>query len=337
MAKPTDNSELFLDLLIASIQTHLPTIKGTYITTSLYPPLMTPGPGAVPFVGYTIEPASPGAGGVDTPIVDTPAEDEYKLSEEDIQAKKEEIAQAQETLNHPDATEEQKQTAQEYIEKTEEEINSGESISVESKEDISNTPTTPVVIDGNVDTSCPVGLQIVQYAKKDVGIIETGTKANNGKGKNYGGQVGGGETPVGKPGRIDIMVTLAGLDNQSQVRNTGEGYYWCASAVTAWWKSAGLKTPPGAAACRNWASWGKKNGLYSNTPKIGAAVLYGPPGREHHIGIVAAISNNGKITTIEGNTGGGGFNRNGCGCFVKTPRVSSISGFVIPPNCMDKK
>jgi hypothetical protein len=51
MAKPTDNSELFLDLLIASIQTHLPTIKGTYITTSLYPPLMTPGPGAVPFVG----------------------------------------------------------------------------------------------------------------------------------------------------------------------------------------------------------------------------------------------------------------------------------------------
>jgi hypothetical protein len=58
MAKPTDNSEIFLDQLIASIQTHLPTIKGIYLTTSLYPPLMTPGPGVVPFVGYSVPPAS---------------------------------------------------------------------------------------------------------------------------------------------------------------------------------------------------------------------------------------------------------------------------------------
>jgi putative chitinase len=63
MAKPTDNSEVFLDQLIASIQTHLPTIKGMYLTTSLYPPLLTPGPGAVPFIGYTIPPASRGTGG----------------------------------------------------------------------------------------------------------------------------------------------------------------------------------------------------------------------------------------------------------------------------------
>lgn len=58
MAKPTDDSAVFLDQLIASIQTHLPTIQGMYLTTSLYPPLLTPGPGAVPFVGYTIPPAS---------------------------------------------------------------------------------------------------------------------------------------------------------------------------------------------------------------------------------------------------------------------------------------
>jgi putative chitinase len=75
MAKPTDNSEVFLDQLIASIQTHLPTIKGMYLTTSLYPPLMTPGPGAVPFVGYTIPPAGRGVGGgsVDT-LKSTPEE-----------------------------------------------------------------------------------------------------------------------------------------------------------------------------------------------------------------------------------------------------------------------
>ncbi len=56
MAKPTDNSEFFLDQLISSIQTHLPTIKGIYITTSLYPP-GTPGPGIVQWSGYSIPPA----------------------------------------------------------------------------------------------------------------------------------------------------------------------------------------------------------------------------------------------------------------------------------------
>jgi hypothetical protein len=268
------------------------------------------------------------------PASDTLPESDYTLSDDDIAAKKEEIKQAKETINNPDSTEEQREGASEYIEKTEKEINTKEAISVESNEPINSTP---VIIDGNIDTSCPIGLKVVDFAKKDVGILETGTKANKGAGLNYGGNQSGGETPPGKPGRIDIMVQLAGLDNQGQVRATGEGYYWCASAVTAWWKSAGLKTPPGAASCKSWASWGKKNGTYSKSPKIGAAALYGPEGAEHHIGIVAAISKDGKITTIEGNTGGGGFNRNGCGCFVKTPKVSNISGFVIPPNCMDKK
>jgi hypothetical protein len=339
MAKPTDSAAVYLDQLISSIQTHLPTIKGIYFTTSLYPPLLTPGPGAVPFAGYTIPPASPTPPTPPVTVADsqtsTPAEENgYALSDEDIEVKKKEIAQATATLNHPKATPEQKESAKEYIEKTQHEIDTRQASSVESSEPINSTP---VVINGNVDNTCPIGLKVVEFAKKDVGIIETGTKANNGAGKNYGGNVGGGETPPGKPGRIDIMVTLAGLDNQGQVRATGEGYYWCASAVTAWWKSAGLKTPPGAASCKNWALWGKKNGTYSKSPKIGAAALYGGEGKEHHIGIVAAISKDGKITTIEGNTGGGGFNRNGCGCFVKTPRVSNISGFVIPPSCMDKK
>lgn len=76
MAKPTDNSEVFLDQLIASIQSHLPTIKGMYLTTSLYPPLLTPGPGAVPFVGYTIPPASRGAGGGSTDNLESTPEEQ---------------------------------------------------------------------------------------------------------------------------------------------------------------------------------------------------------------------------------------------------------------------
>jgi putative chitinase len=58
MAKPTDNSEIFLDQLIGSIQTHLPTIKGIYVTTSMYPGLI-PGPGIVFWSGYSIPPAKP--------------------------------------------------------------------------------------------------------------------------------------------------------------------------------------------------------------------------------------------------------------------------------------
>jgi len=80
MAKPTDDSAVFLDQLIASIQTHLPTIQGMYLTTSLYPPLLTPGPGAVPFVGYTIPPAGKGtpAGGSNS----IPATPEEKAAEQ---------------------------------------------------------------------------------------------------------------------------------------------------------------------------------------------------------------------------------------------------------------
>lgn len=80
MAKPTDNSELFLDQLIASIQTHLPTIEGIYITTSLYPPAMTPGPGIVKWKGYTIEPTSPSPS-IEDESESTPT-DEEKLQEE---------------------------------------------------------------------------------------------------------------------------------------------------------------------------------------------------------------------------------------------------------------
>lgn len=80
MAKPTDNSEIFLDQLIASIQTHLPTIEGIYMTTSLYPPTMTPGPGIVKWIGYTIEPASPSQSGGDEPT--TPQTDEEMIAEE---------------------------------------------------------------------------------------------------------------------------------------------------------------------------------------------------------------------------------------------------------------
>lgn len=74
MAKPTDNSEVFLDQLISSIQTHLSTIEGIYLTLSLYPPAMTPGPGIVNWKGYTIPPATPSA--PSAPEVMTPEQEQ---------------------------------------------------------------------------------------------------------------------------------------------------------------------------------------------------------------------------------------------------------------------
>lgn len=215
--------------------------------------------------------------------------------------------------------------SKEYAQLKSSELLANEKSSVETTEPVEPQP------------ACGLAQKVIEAAKKDVGILETGTAANNGKGKNYGGKVGGGETPVGQPGRIDEMVKLTGLDNQAKVKSSGEGYYWCAAAVTAWWKEAGAPTPTGSASCKNWAIWGKQKGYYSKVPKLGAAALYGNEGSEHHIGVVVELLSDGSIKTIEGNTSGGGFDRNGCGCFVKKPRMSSITGYVhLPPEkCVD--
>ena len=328
---PTNDTTIIIDEFIAYATAHLQTVSGIINTISLYPPVGTPGPGIVQWNGYFVDEAQPGGGAV-------PPESDFKMTDDDIAEKKKEIAQAEETINNPNASEEQVQTATEYKELLTQEVETKEFNSIPDetvKPQEVETHVDNIVKIANSDPSfkCDIGLKVVEAARKDIGILETGTAANHGAGKNYGGKLNpNGESPVGQAGRIDTMVSLAGLDNQAQVRATGEGYYWCASAVTAWWKSAGLKTPPGAASCKSWASWGKSKGLYSKVPTVGAAALYGPEGKEHHIGIVASVSN-GKVTTIEGNTGGGGFNRNGCGCFLKTPNVKNITGYVIPPGC----
>lgn len=53
---PTDNTNQFLDMLIAGIQSHLPTIEFLYNTISLYPsvPAPIPAPGILQAKGFTI-------------------------------------------------------------------------------------------------------------------------------------------------------------------------------------------------------------------------------------------------------------------------------------------
>ena len=216
----------------------------------------------------------------------------------------------------------------------------------QSEGDVAEVISAPASNPEPQQATCETAQKVIEEAMKYVGMLETGTNA--GAAKNTGGKLGGGELPVGQLGIIDDMVksTTSYGFHQSQLRNTGKGVEWCASAVTYWWKAAGAPTPPkDPAACRGWHEWAIEKGLLSDTPKLGAAILYyGDPARPNHanhIGIVAGIYPDApperRIKTIEGNTtGGAGFNRSGCGCFVKYPNPNRKVKYVhLPDSCQE--
>ena len=68
---PNNNTGLNLDLFIAYATAHLGTVGGQIYTTSLYPPLGTPGPAVIPWFGYFVEPAKPTIS-LDMPGIVTP-------------------------------------------------------------------------------------------------------------------------------------------------------------------------------------------------------------------------------------------------------------------------
>jgi putative chitinase len=198
----------------------------------------------------------------------------------------------------------------------------------------SNTETDPV----EKSNACAAAQNVINAAEKDLGMVETGTAA--GFPQNYGGKPGNGEipgpeTPRGVRGRIDEMHKNAGVPTKiPKGSKLGEGSPWCASAVTTWWKEAGLPTPPGGGSCKNWGAWARANGTYSTTPKLGAAILYGPLGGENHMGIVTGINDDGTVSTIEGNTSLHGFNANGCGCFRKKSNPNKQIAYVLIPDTL---
>ena len=107
---------------------------------------------------------------------------------------------------------------------------------------------------------------------------------------------------------------------------------WCASAVTYWWKQAGLQTPPGGTSCANWADWAKKTGRWSIKPVMGAAALFSARGKEYgHIGIVVQLPPNANhVITVQGNTSRRGFSSTGGVVAQKQSSLGAIKGFVIP-------
>ena len=331
---PTDDSGQFLDKLITSMVSHLPTIQGLYMTMSLYPaapPFIAPG--VLPWTGFTVPPAGVSAPkppsssifSAITAVLSAVASDvAATLTGADRALFTAEKAEADAVANDTSLPASGRSSAKEYSNLKASELSSGQLNA--TPVDLSEEELAAIEESTPDKYKCEDGTKIVAIAKRDIGILETGTPP----GKNYGGFPGGVQKE--EPGRIDEMFTNVGLDNQAKVRKSGSGYYWCAAAVATWWQEAGLETPSGGASCDNWMSWGKQKGYWSSTPKIGAAVLYGSTSDAHHIGIVAAITPTGGVITIEGNTGGGGFSRNGCGVFQKVPK--RYLGFVVPPSCV---
>jgi len=218
----------------------------------------------------------------------------------------------------------------------------------QSEADVGEVISAPASNPEPQQSTCELAQAVINEAMKYVGMLETGTA--RGAANNTGGKLGGGELPPGQSGIIDTMVNATGSGgfHADRIKKEGKGAEWCASAVYSWWTAAGATAPPksyGPAACAAWDRWGREKGLLSDTPKLGAAILYyGDPSRPNHanhIGIVAGIypdaSPDRRIKTIEGNTtGGAGFNRSGCGCFVKYPNPSRKVKYVhLPDSCQE--
>ena len=235
------------------------------------------------------------------------SQEEIAGAKEDLQSAKQEQELLQEEIqtNPSEEAEFKLQAVEEQIQFQEARLETGENFSAPYEVEEEATIETPNE-EPNKEELLNIGLKIVKFAKRDIGTTESPLPPNK---------------PENSGARVLEMLRNTGINGPA---------YWCAAAVTTWYKSAGARYPkPGSASCDVWMSWAKKNNLFSTSPVVGAAILYGTSADAHHIGIVEKIEN-GIITTIEGNTSGGGFSRNGVGVFRKTPNKKGIVGYVLP-------
>ena len=284
-----------------------------------------------------------------------PTPEDFKLTQEQKEVKTQELAEA---IQSDD------ETATDYVAKLQEELASDYNLSIEQSAEKITKPRPRFKPkeyapkgQGNIQnmtddnytnlstdfTTGELGARIVQVAKTDIGIAES--KNTAGAFADCGGKkspTGNGALPFGEFGRIDYMIKLNGLNNAAEIAKKGSGYWWCACAVGTWWKEAGVNPKDldfWIPYVPNWPVWAKKKGLWSATPAVGAAIIYNGKRPYCHIGIVASVVN-GVVTTIEGNTSGkldGKVYHNGMGCFVRTPNLGRVAGYVLPPGTVPAK
>lgn len=117
------------------------------------------------------------------------------------------------------------------------------------------------------------------------------------------------------------------------------GSPWCAGWTNKVWRKAGAKTPPWIKTdpkkhpwiAEWWRRWALEHGLFSPTPVLGAAPLYGTKGREPatHIGC-CVVSIDPILMNFEGNTSETGFSREGTLTDLKRVNVERLIGYVHP-------
>lgn len=119
------------------------------------------------------------------------------------------------------------------------------------------------------------------------------------------------------------------IDEYNRAVGSDVGSYWCASALSAWFREAGARTPPtSAASCDAWLSWATRCGYLSSRPVEGAAVLYGVRGDASHCGVVVRLTP--LRLTVEGNTSLSRYDRNGYVVTLKRLEDDRVLGYVHP-------
>lgn len=301
--QPTQSFEVIIDNFISTATRHLATISGIANTISLYP--TGPAVGVVPWTGYIVPPTSSNSA--------------ITQNSRYVETKEREIDNIIDNFRIGDNRSEYTWAMyNENISKSSYEIQSGRILSQYVNE--------PPRIDADVPF-----YDIISFARRYVGMIETGTGA--GTPFNYGGSIDGTELNIGASGVIDSMLSISGLDNQSRVTSSGMGFPWAPSAIAFWLSQTGYMIPLQSGRIRSWVGWAIENSYTSTTPSVGSIAMFsrfGRVGQEIHMGLVESILPDGTLITIEGDTSGLSYLFD-CGCFRKrVTDVSNISMYINP-------
>ena len=320
---PSTSNDPYLDAFILQATIHLQTVSGFCNTISQFPPPATPGPAILPWVGFNVAAAavSPPSRPLEQTLPNTP---NRPLTDEDFVLTQEEFAVAVGRLLQAETREREAREAQLYPEvEAELELmaHEGTKLAIGRKLSVDADESR---VDTNIELPEHIK-RIIFNARADIGVREVGG-ANRGP-------------------RINQMLRAVGFE---------PGAAWCAAAVSAWWRQAGINSP-NSASCLGWKKWAQENKAWTKNPVTGGAIVYkgvvcDKNGencvlRESHIGIVESYNpDTGEIVTIEGNTIAKGYAREGGGVYRKVTTLKEIlktktskgftfqrlSGFVIP-------
>ena len=108
-------------------------------------------------------------------------------------------------------------------------------------------------------------------------------------------------------GRACGTNTLGGQDFESSCTgNGGQPEYWCADFVKWIWRNRGADVGGLTAASGSFYVYGQNHGTLSNTPTVGAAIVfdYHGGGSADHVAIVTAVHPDGRIETASGDWNG---------------------------------